>query len=75
MVDAVVGVGSATARPTEDASARSEAKCLIARGTSAWPDLEDEAAINGGTDPRLPLFAAAQDVLTELRLTGEQDQD
>jgi hypothetical protein len=35
----------------------------------------DEAGINGGTDPTLPLFEAAQNVITELRLTGEQEED
>ena len=32
----------------------------------------DEAAIERGPDPTRPLFAAAQDVLTELRLTTEK---
>jgi hypothetical protein len=31
----------------------------------------DEPALNGGTDPMLPLFAAAQDVLTELRQVSQ----
>jgi hypothetical protein len=35
----------------------------------------DEAAINRGTDPTLPLFAAAQEILTELRLAGELGRD
>ena len=32
----------------------------------------DELEINRGTDPMRPLFAAAQDVLTELRLVSEK---
>ena len=31
----------------------------------------EEAALKEGTDPMLPLFSAAQDVLTELRLASE----
>lgn len=33
----------------------------------------DEASIESGSDPTRPLFAAAQDVLTELRLITEKD--
>ena len=32
----------------------------------------DQAAIERGSDPTLPLFAAAQDVLTELRLITQE---
>ena len=34
----------------------------------------DESGVNNGSDPTRPLFAAAQDVLTELR-TITQNQD